>query len=921
MKDQLTLIDGSSYLYRAFHALPPLKTSQGEPSGAIYGVISMLKKAIQTIASDRIAVIFDSPTPTFRHTLYPDYKANRLMMPEELQAQISPLQAMIEAMGLPLIIMPGIEADDIIASLAQEAVLQGLSVVISTNDKDFAQIVSNDITLSNTMTGLQLDPSGVKTRFGIAPDQIVDYLSLIGDSSDNIPGIPFVGPKTAVKWLTQYGTLANIVAHAQEIKGKVGDYLRAHLDTLHLTQQLITLKQDIPLTIPVQTLKQKQGDPDTLCQWFQRFEFKNWLQELLTEQAKLQQATSIHDSLPHDLSTQALSSHDNLLDCLQTPVFNLNSRQVILTKAHFTEWLAWLFEAPLILIHTEIQDIDNFNTELTGLGFAMLPSGRTAYLPLTAHHDSGLSRSWVLVQLKPLLEDETKKKIGYDLKKSCHIFFHYGIELAGLYADTLLEAYLLHSQAQQDFDSLTQQYLNQKRNFPGELGQGKKQPLELSQTPLAQAATYVIQTAHLGLALHQRLEPKLSSISVLSLRDTLEMPLIKVLFRIEQRGVKIAADRLRQQSQELAIQLKDLEEQSWALAGQIFNLNSPQQLQTILYQLQGLPSLRKTATGQRSTSEEVLQILAQDHPLPGLILQYRRLNKLKSTYTDSLPRQIHPKTDRLHTMYHQAIVATGRLSSSHPNLQNIPIRTPAGQKIRQAFIATPGYLILSADYSQIELGIMAHLSGDANLIDAFRHQRDIHTATAAELFDVPLERVTPKLRRQAKTVNFGLLYGISAFGLAAQLKTTPEIAKNIISRYFNQYPGIKDYTERTRAQAQHQGYVTTLAGRRLYLPHIHSTNPAQRRASERVAINAPLQGTAADIIKRAMIDIDTYFSKYAIDAYMIMQVHDELVFEVHETALDTAKAHIISSMEEAAMLSIPISVNIGIGHNWDEAAH
>lgn len=892
MQNQLILVDGSSYLYRAFHALPPLSTSQGIASGAIYGVVSMLRKLIKETQPAAIGVVFDTPTPTFRHTLYPEYKANRVEMPVELQTQIAPLQAVIQAMGLPLIVMPGVEADDVIATLAKEAVVQGMSVLISTGDKDFAQIVDAHITLVNTMTGVYLDRAGVIARFGVAPEQMVDYLSLIGDSVDNIPGVPKVGPKTAAKWLSQYGSLENIIAHAADFTGKVGENLRASVAHLRLAQQLITIQQQIPLTLSIQDLQQKAGDPAVLRQWFEKLEFKAWLREL----------PSSDPAVPIPTLTQAY--------------------QLILSVADFEQWLQRLNQAPLISLDTETTSLDTISAELVGLAFA-IPPGDSAYLPLT-HQYAGapqqLSRDWVLAQLKSLLEDPSKKKIGHNLKYDRGVLANYGIELAGLYADTMLESYLLNSsQGRHNLDSLALKYLAHETIRFETIAATGKQQLRFDQIPLEQAAPYAAEDAAVCLALHQHLEPQLAAIEGLKLRDTLEMPLIKVLSRIERNGVLIAVERLHEQSQQLSARLTVLEEQSWALAGQVFNLSSPKQLQAILYQAQGLPILGKTTTGQASTAESILQKLAADYPLPRLILEYRGLSKLKSTYTDALPRQIHPITGRIHTSYHQAVVATGRLSSSNPNLQNIPIRTQEGRRIRQAFIAPDGYKLLAADYSQIELRIMAHLSGDAALIEAFQQGQDIHAATAAELFGVPLNEVSAEQRRQAKTVNFGLIYGISAFGLAAQLQTTSEISQNIITQYFNRYPAVKQYMEQTRQLAHEQGYVTTLSGRRLTLPDIHSTQQQQKRASERAAINAPLQGTAADIIKQAMITIDADLRHSQMDARMIMQVHDELVFEVHETACELTKQVIEAGMREATQLCVPLSVTIGVGDNWDEA--
>jgi DNA polymerase I len=889
--EKLVLIDGSSYLYRAFHALPPLQTSRGEPSGAIYGVVNMLHKLLKEQAPTAVGVVFDTPTPTFRHKLYPAYKANRTEMPAELQVQIPPLQAIIQAMGLPLIIIPGVEADDVIASLARKAVEQGLSVLISTGDKDFAQIVTAHISLVNTMTGSCLDRAGVIERFGVPPEQIVAYLSLIGDNVDNIPGIPKVGPKTAVKWLQQYGTLDNIIAHADEIGGKVGDNLRGNLQHLKLAEQLITIQQSIPLPLQCQDLQRTAPDWPALSHWFKQLEFNIGLREW-------------------NVNFQTVKSAITL------------DYQLILTQEDCLQWLKSMREAEWISLDIESTSLDTLTAELVGLAFA-LPSGAAAYLPVAHDYPDvplQLSRDWVLSQLKPLLEDPLKKKIGHNLKYDRGILANYGIELAGLYADTMLESYLLNSASgRHNLDTLALQILNHSPiRFESLVGTGK-QAVCFNQVALEKAAPYAVEDVKICGALHQHFEPQLRAIGILKIRDQLEMPLLSILSRMERKGVLVDVCLLQQQSQYLAQRLQKLESESWALAGQEFNLSSPKQLQSVLFEAHSLPVSTKTATGQASTAEAVLQTLAVDHSLPRLILEHRSLSKLKSTYTEALARQIHPKTGRIHTSYHQAVVATGRLSSSKPNLQNIPIRTPEGRKIRQAFIAPAGYTMLTADYSQIELRIMAHLSQDEGLIEAFHHGKDIHAATAAELFGVPLDQVDSAQRRRAKIVNFGLIYGISAFGLATQLAIKPDAAQAIIDRYFSRYPGVKQYMEHTRKLAKTQTYVTTLMGRRLSLPSIHSDKLQQKQTSMRAAINAPLQGTAADIIKQAMITIDKALRQQSIAADMIMQVHDELVFEVKDAAIEQAIACIEKGMREAATLCIPLTVSIGVGSNWDEA--
>lgn len=890
MASQLALIDGSSYLYRAFHALPPLTTREGKPTGAIYGVISMIKRLQKGINPDYLAIVFDSPTPTFRHELYPAYKANRVKMPEELQLQIPDLYAIIRSMGLPLITLAGVEADDIIASLARKAQKEGIKTIISTGDKDFTQLVDQDITLINTMNEVVMDQEGVKNRFDVTPEQMIDYLALVGDNSDNIPGVPMVGPKTAIKWLNQYHTLDQIIANAEHIKGKVGENLRAAKEHLLLAKQLITIKQDVPLEYNMEDLQPKQSDSIALRQWFEALEFKTWAKEL-----------TINMPVDHAF---------------------FKTYELITTEGSFKTWLALLYQEEYVSIDLETTSLDTLTAELVGIAFS-LSTNRQAYLPL--QHDSlivpqQLNIKEVLTKLKPWLENASIKKIGHNLKYDSGILANYGIELKGIYSDTLLEAYLLDSAYKQHgLDNLAERYLNYNPiSFEAIAGKGKQQ-LCFNQIPIEKAAPYAAEDAAVCRALHVLLEPRLVEIGSISIRDKLEIPLIPILSRMERHGVFINAELLQQQSQILGVRLKQLEEKACQLAGKTFNLSSPKQLQEILYESHALPISVKTATGQPSTSEKVLQALAVEHELPRLILEYRGLSKLKSTYTDALPKQIHPKTGRVHTAYHQAVVTTGRLSSSNPNLQNIPARTEEGRKIRKAFQAPEGYKIVAADYSQIELRLMAHFSKDATLLAAFQEGLDIHAATAVELFGIHLDQVTPEQRRHAKVVNFGLIYGISPFGLAAQLKTTPDIAREIMDRYFTRYPGVKQYMEKTRQLAHVQGYVETLFGRRLTFPLITSANKLHQKATERAAINAPLQGTAADIIKQAMITIDSTLRSQCIDATMIMQVHDELVFEVKESELTQACAYIEKGMQEAANLAVPLTASIGIGNNWDEA--
>lgn len=890
----LILVDGSSYLYRAFHALPPLTNSQGEPTGAVYGVINMLRKLIKDYAPKHIAVVFDAKGKTFRDDLYAAYKTQRPPMPDDLKAQIEPLHAIVRAMGLPLLMIDGVEADDVIGTLAHRATQQGLHTLISTGDKDLAQLVDNHVTLVNTMTGNVLDRAGVIAKFGIPPESIIDYFTLVGDTSDNIPGVPNVGPKTAAKWLTEYATLDNLCAHAAAIKGKVGDNFRAHLDQLPLTRQLVTIKLDVTLDSAPNELQPTEPNHDSLISWFKRLEFKSWLAELLT-----------------DPKSAALNRSTN------------NAYQTILTQAEFDTWLKQLEQAELISFDTETTSLDYMVAEIVGVSFAIEP-GKAAYVPFT--HDyvgapKQLNRESILQQLKPILENPAKKKLSHHLKYDMSVLANHNISLRGTAFDTMLESYVFDSTgSRHDMDTLALKYLGYRTvHFEDIAGKGAKQ-LTFNQIPLEQAGPYAAEDADITLKLHHVLWSKLSSDAGLNhIFTQIEIPLAAVLSRIERQGVLIDAKLLQQQSLELAKRIAELEQEAYQLAGQEFNLSSPKQLQVILFEQLGLPVLEKTPTGQPSTSESVLQELAHNYPLPKVILEYRSLSKLKSTYTDQLPLQICSKTGRVHTSYHQAVAATGRLSSANPNLQNIPIRTEEGRRIRQAFIAPPGYKIVAADYSQIELRIMAHLSQDAGLLKAFTEGLDIHQATAAEVFSMPLTQVTSEQRRSAKAINFGLIYGMSAFGLARQLDIDRESAQAYIDLYFARYPGVKQYMDNTRRLAHKQGYVETLFGRRLTLPEINTRNLQRQRAAERAAINAPLQGTAADIIKKAMLSVETALEQAKLDAHMVMQVHDELVFEVAENQLDAAIAIIKDSMMQAAELQVPLVVDVGVGANWDEA--
>ncbi len=891
----LILVDGSSYLYRAYHAMPNLSGPGGGPTGAIYGVINMLRSLVDRYHPERLAVIFDAKGETFRNRIYPDYKAHRPPMPEELQSQIEPLHAIINAMGYPLIIHAGVEADDVIGTLTRQGERQGMGVLISTGDKDMAQLVSDRVTLINTMNDTLLDPAGVMEKFGVPPQQIIDYLALMGDSSDNVPGVPKVGPKTAAKWLGKYGSVAEIITHANEIGGKVGEQLQASLQQLPLSQELVTIRCDVELPLAVDQLIPSPPQWERLHQLYQQLGFNSWLSELLGEESV---------------------TEDRAADALQTLEV-----EIIDTPQQLDHWIELLQQAPLFAIDTETTSLRPMEAELVGISFA-IHAGRAAYLPL-AHlgEEPQLDRDQVLQRLRPLLEDEQLRKVGQNIKYDQTIFSNHAIQLRGIAFDTMLESYLIDSTASRhDMDSLALKHLSHKTiTYEEVAGKGKKQ-LRFDQIPIQQAAPYAAEDAEVTLRLHQTLWPQLQEEPTrVDLLQELEMPLLEVLGEIERNGVKVDLAMLQQQSQRLAEQIKKLEQEAYALSGEPFNLASPKQIQEILYQRQGLPVLKKTPKGQPSTAEAVLQELAQEYPLPRTILEHRSLSKLKSTYTDKLPREINARTGRIHTSYHQAVAVTGRLSSSDPNLQNIPIRTENGRKIRQAFIAEEGHLLLAADYSQIELRIMAHLSQDPGLLQAFQRGIDVHRATAAEIFDLPSEEITTEQRRSAKAINFGLIYGMSAFGLSQQLNVSRARAQRYMERYFERYPGVQHYMEETQERARQHGYVETLFGRRLYLPEINARNGQRRQYAERTAINAPMQGTAADIIKRAMITLSRDLATSGLDVRMIMQVHDELVFEVARDQLEPLSIQVREVMESAATLRVPLVVDLGSGDNWDEA--
>ena len=894
MMKPLVLIDASSYFFRAFHALPPLTNTKGQPTGAVFGVTNMIKRLLKDYQPTQFAVVFDAKGKTFRDEWYPDYKAHRPPMPTELSSQFQPLLEVLKALGFPILTIEGVEADDVIGTLASAACAKGMPVVISTGDKDMAQLVTNNVTLINTMSNKVLDIQGVIEKFGVRPNQIIDYLALMGDTSDNIPGVTKCGPKTAAKWLEIYQTLDNLVAHAGEITGKIGDYLRESLTYLPLSKRLVTIKTDVELPLTLEELTPKPADREALIHLFQELEFKNWLKELLAEEE---------------------STTEEAISPQQPPAFSL-----ITQPTELNDWLQKLEKSEWLCIDTETTSLDVQNAELVGISFAIHPD-EPAYIPLT--HDDGtpqLARDQVLNALKPILENPTIGKIGQNLKYDYNVFKNYSITLEGIASDTMLESYVLNSGlGRHDMDSLALKYLGHKTIlFEDVAGKGAKQ-LRFDQVPVEKAAPYAAEDADITLKLHQTIYPLLDE-KLKSVLQTIEVPLITVLADIERHGVLIDEEVLKQQGQRLKIRIQALEEEAFTLAGKEFNLNSTQQLQTILFDEQKLPVLAKTPKGQPSTAEAVLQELAYDYRLPAVITEYRGLSKLVSTYIDALPKRLNPKTGRVHTSYNQAVAATGRLSSSEPNLQNIPIRTEEGRSIRKAFIAPPGHVLLTADYSQIELRIMAHLSNDPGLLYAFSKGLDIHTATASEIFSVPLDSVTAEQRRRAKAVNFGLIYGMSAFGLAKQLGVERADAQQYIDLYFQRYPGVLDYMERTRKKAHQQGYVETLFGRRLNLPEINASNMMRQKAAERTAINAPMQGTAADLIKKAMLTVATWQREQTQPiARMIMQVHDELVFEVEETAVDAARQTIKSLMEHAIELSVPLIVSIGVGKNWDEA--
>ena len=889
----LVLVDGMGYLFRAFYALPPLTTSRGEPTGAVRGVLSMLYKLLDDYEPERIAVVFDAPGKTFRDELYSDYKANRPPFPPDLKAQIEPILEAVEAMGLAILRIDGVEADDVIGTLADKASRAGLTTVISTSDKDMAQLVDERTSLVNTMTDTEMDPEGVREKFGVTPDRIVDYLALVGDNVDNIPGVPKVGPKTAVKWLDSYGDLDTLMASADEVGGVVGNRLRENLDVLPLYRTLVTIVRDVELPLTLDELKPRTPDADRLRALFERLELRSLLQRVPGDQ---------RDPEAEDAAV---------------------SYATVLTEAEFEDWVGRIEAADLVALDTETTSLDYMQAEIVGLSVSVEPL-KAAYIPV-AHRYPGapeqLSREYVLERLKPWLESGAKK-VGHHLKYDAHVLMNYGIRLRGMAYDSMLESFVLNSTAtRHDMDSVAAHYLHvQTTKYEEIAGKGAKQ-IGFDEVDLDAAGAYAAQDADITLRLHRALWPALKENPDLErLYTEIEQPLVPVLQKMEYTGVLVDEDMLHRQSRELADSISKVVAAAYELADGPFNLDSPKQLQEILFNRLGIESTVKTPKGQPSTAERVLQNLARDgYEMPTLILEYRGLSKLKSTYTDKLPLEINRHTGRIHTSYHQAVAATGRLSSADPNLQNIPVRTPEGRRIRQAFVAPEGYRLLAADYSQIELRIMAHLSGDEGLLGAFARDEDIHSATAAEVFEVAGDGVSADQRRAAKAINFGLIYGMSAFGLARQLKIERNAAQQYVDLYFARYPGVKRYMDETRQRAREEQFVSTVFGRRLYLPEINSRNFQRRQYAERSAINAPMQGTAADIIKRAMIMVDHWIEESGADARLIMQVHDELVLEVAEDAAAILAAEVERIMKSAASLKVPLKVDWDLGDNWDEA--
>ena len=931
------LVDGSSYLFRAFHAMPPLTNGKGQATGAIFGVINMLGKLIEQYQPEKMAVIFDAKGKTFRHEMYDQYKAHRPPMPDELRTQIEPIHEIVKALGLPLLVIDGVEADDVMGTFAHQATQAKHDTLISTGDKDLAQLVNEHVTLINTMNDTLSTPESVVEKFGVRPDQIIDYLALVGDSADNIPGIPKCGPKTAVKWLNSFGNIHNLVENAPMIGGKIGENLRNNLEQLALSKELTTIKVDCNLPVSLEDIQRQQPDMQRLQELFTEYDLKNWLNQVMNGQVPFSKSTgakahsqtmkkkgAVNTSHTESDSEMALTTSATTQATAETSEY-----ETVFTQEAFDKWVNRIETAELFAIDTETTSLNTLQAKIVGVCLAVKdpdkPGNQACYIPLTHDYEDApkqLDIEMVLNRLKPILENPNIAKCGQNLKYDWHVLQNHGISLKGMQFDTMLESYSLNSVAtRHNMDDLALKYLNHRTTHFEEIaGKGKKQ-LTFNQIEIETAAHYAAEDADITLQLHQTLWQQLEAEPTLKKVFTdIEMPLMPVLAHMERNGVLLDTQMLAIQSEELSKKLTELEQKAHLIAGENFNLNSSKQLQVILFENLQLPVIKKTPKGQPSTAEPVLAELAeQGHEIPILILEYRSLAKLKSTYTDSLPKQIDQDTGRVHTSYMQAVASTGRLSSTEPNLQNIPIRSAEGRRIRQAFVTRPGYKMVAADYSQIELRIMAHLSGDQGLLDAFAQGKDIHQATAAEIFGVPLEEVTTEQRRSAKAVNFGLIYGMSAFGLAKQLNVGRNLAQEYIDLYFSRYPGVLHYMQNTKEQAKETGYVETLLGRRLYLPDINARNGQLRQYAERTAINAPMQGTAADIIKTAMIDIESWLQTCDFDIQMIMQVHDELVFEVAESQLEAVKPEIKRLMESALELKVPLIVEMGEGNNWDEA--
>ena len=900
----LLLVDGSSYLYRAFHALPDLRNARNEPTGAIYGVLNMLQRLRKDVPADYIACVFDAKGKTFREDLYPEYKAHRPPMPDDLAAQIAPLHAAVRALGWPLLMIEGVEADDVIGTLALEAEKHGMRTVISTGDKDMAQLVNAHVELINTMSNEKLDVPGVAAKFGVPAERIVDYLTLIGDTVDNVPGVEKVGPKTAVKWLTQYGSLDGVMAHAGEIGGVVGENLRKAVAWLPKARELLTIKCDVALPVHVSALTPNAPDRDKLIALFSQFEFKTWTRELQAAGAASQAPSAAAQETPP-------------VDPVREARY-----ETVLTEAQLDAWLDTLARAELVSVDTETTSLDPMQARLVGISLSVTPHAG-AYIPLAHRYASAprqLELALVLAKLQPWFENPQQKKLGQNLKYDAHVLANHGVQLQGVAHDTLLQSYVLEAHKPHGMDSLAHRHLNYKTvSYEEVTGKGAKQ-IGFDQVDIDTATRYAAEDADITLRLHEALYPQIARDEKLKfVYEQIELPTAQVLFDIERTGVLLDVQLLADQSHEIGMKLIELEAQAQALAGHPFNLNSPKQIQEILFNELGLPVKKKTPSGTPSTDEDVLQELALDYPLPKTLLEYRGLAKLKSTYTDKLPRMVDARTGRVHTSYNQAVAVTGRLASADPNLQNIPVRTQEGRRIREAFIAPPGAVLVSADYSQIELRIMAHLSHDAGLLKAFAAGEDIHRATAAEVFGVNVEEVSSEQRRYAKVINFGLIYGMSAFGLASQLGIERAAAQSYIDRYFARYPGVADYMNRTRELARAQGYVETVFGRRLWLPEIHGGNGMRRQAAERAAINAPMQGTAADLIKLAMIAVHHYLQHEKLHSRIIMQVHDELVLEVPEAELTRIQAELPRLMAGVAQLEVPLEVSVGVWPNWERA--